>query len=160
MHTNPVLGLISTILLFLTGCVHFVRSDVGKFITMEDGQVFRIFRHVRIRSTNEGEPQGIFIVRFRPQGMTIGQNIHFSMLPMLALLGFHGFREKYWCVDEATGLCQGIYAWQTMGDAEAYSRSIAMRFMANRSDPQSVRAWVLCRKEAGQVATLLGLLDL
>lgn len=70
--------------------------------------------------------------------MTVEQSIRFSVLPMLFLLGFCGLREKYCCVNDASGLCQGVYARQTIEDAEKYTHSIAMRFMTNRSVPGSV----------------------
>lgn len=107
----------------------------------------RIFRHVRIRTLNSERPEGVFFVRFIPSHLTINQNIRFSLLPMVIFMGFHGFREKYWCVNDETGLCQGVYAWQTVKDAEAYSKSIAMRFMTRRSDPQSVSARVFDQKD-------------
>ncbi|MEJ2710804.1 MAG: hypothetical protein P8074_24550 [Anaerolineales bacterium] len=138
MGTNPVLGFLKTLWLFLSGRVVLLKHDIGKNITMEDGHKFRIFRHVRIRSTSQDRPQGAFIVRFKPENIGIEENIRFSRLPMMIFMGFHGFREKYWCVDDETGLCQGVYAWQTLEDASNYSRSIAMRFMTRRSVPGSV----------------------
>lgn len=147
MNTNPIWGFVRTIMLFLTLRVHYPKEDVGRTITMEDGQTFRIFRHVQIETTNSNRPVGAFVVRFRPENMTVDQNIRFSLLPMMIFMGFHGFREKFWCVDDKTGLCQGIYAWQTVKDAENYSKSIAMRFMANRSDPDSVSAKVIDQRD-------------
>jgi hypothetical protein len=138
MYTNPILCLFKTILLFASLRVTFVKEDKNKQIVMEDGQTFRVFRHVKIRDRRLAEPAAAFVVRFCPLNMTVVQNIRFSVFPMLILLGFHGFREKFWCVNDETGLCQGVYAWQTMEDAENYSNSIAMRFMSNRSDPASV----------------------
>jgi hypothetical protein len=146
MNTNPVWGFVRAIFLFLCLRVNFPRNDVGRMITMEDGQTFRVFRHVSISTSSPERPQGVFIVRFKPNHVTVNQNIRFSRLPMLVLMGFHGFREKYWCVNEETGLCQGVYAWQTIKDAEAYSKSIAMRFMIRRSDPQSISARVFDQK--------------
>ena len=70
-------------------------------------------------------------------------NIRFSLLPMIPLLGLHGFREKLWCVNEETGMCQGVYAWQTLADAEAYADSVALRFMTDRSVPGSVSHRIL-----------------
>jgi hypothetical protein len=143
MKTNPMLGFLRTLLLFLTFRVRYPRERVDQTITMEDGQTFRVFRHVRIRAARSPKPEGVFVVRFRPANMTVNQNIRFSLLPMMIFIGFHGFREKYWCVDDETGLCQGVYAWQTVEDAENYSKSIAMRFMTKRSDPESVSAKVI-----------------
>src|SRR6476469_9188465 len=56
----------------------------------------------------------------------------FSLMSMIPLLGLHGFREKFWCVNEATGMCQGVYGWQTLADAEAKAKSVALRFMTGR----------------------------
>jgi hypothetical protein len=147
MNTNPIWGFVRTIVLFLTFRVHYQKGDVGRTITMEDGQTFRIFRHVKIQAANLNKPEGAFVVRFKPKNMTVDQNIRFSHLPMMIFMGFHGFREKYWCVNDETGLCQGVYAWQTYKDAENYSKSIAMRFMTNRSDPESVSARVVDQKD-------------
>ena len=148
MGTNPVVGFLRTLWLFLSGRVVFFRKDAGKIIQMEDGHRFRIFRHVKIRSANKERPGGVFIVRFRPVNMGIEENIRFSRLAMMIFMGFRGFREKYWCVDDETGLCQGVYAWQTVEDAENYSKSIAMRVMTRRSDPESVTGRVIDQSKA------------
>lgn len=146
MKTNPLLGLLKTLLLFGSLRVTFVKGDKHEQIVMEDGMRFRVFRHVKIRAPQLGKPKAVFIVRFRPRNMTVRENIRFSLLPMMIFMGFRGFREKYWCVNDETGLCQGVYAWQTMEDAENYSKSIAMRFMANRSDPESVHFRIISQE--------------
>ena len=146
MNTNPILGFLKTLLLFANNRVIFLKKDKNKQIGMEDGMKFRVFRHVKIRGRQLIEPEAVFIVRFRPQNMTVKENIRFSLLPMMIFMGFRGFREKYWCVNDETGLCQGVYAWQTIEDAENYSKSIAMRFMSRRSDPESVNFRVINQK--------------
>jgi hypothetical protein len=80
----------------------------------------------------------MFRIRFKPKNMTIEQNKKFSRLPMLAFMGFWGFRSKYWMVNEQSGLCLGVYEWDTLEDAERYSKSIALRFMTKRSVDGSV----------------------
>lgn len=147
MNTNPMLGFLNTLLLFIRLCVDFIREDRDKQIVMEDGMKFRVFRHVKIQSPQSEKPKAVFIVRFCPKNMTVDQNIRFSLFPMLIFMGFRGFREKYWCVNDETGLCQGVYAWQTLEDAENYSKSIAMRFMANRSDPESVSFKIISQEQ-------------
>ena len=127
--------------LLLIGRVRLVRGDVGRILTMEDGKQFSVFRHVRVKAP--GQPTTVFIVRFTPAHMSVRQNIRFSLLPMIPLLGMHGFREKYWCVNRQTGECQGIYAWQTAADAHAYAGSVALRFMTSRSLSGSVSHQVL-----------------
>lgn len=87
---------------------------------MEDGKIFSVFRHVEIIDKKLKEPEAAFITRFKPAKMGIRTNILFSNIPMMVLLGFKGLRQKYWCVDYDSGLCQGIYEWQTLEDAKNY----------------------------------------
>jgi hypothetical protein len=137
LGTNPFIGFIRTLFLFLAGKVRFVPRSKGRRLMMEDGKEFEVFRHVRIMSKAKDLPGAVFIVRFKPY-MSTEVNIVFSLLPRMIFMGFRGFREKYWAVDRKTGLCQGLYAWQTMKDAENYSKSIAVRFMSGRSVPGTV----------------------
>jgi hypothetical protein len=122
------------------------RRDVGQTLTMEDGMQFTVFRHVKVEGRSA--PAAAFVVRFTPAHMSVRQNIRFSRLPMIPLLGMRGFREKYWCVNEETGMCQGIYAWQTIADAEAYATSVALRFMTGRSVPGSVSHRIIDQSRA------------
>ena len=150
MNTNPILGFLKAILLFGSLRVIFVKEDKNMQIIMEDGKLFRVFRHIKIRDNQLESPKAVFVVRFHPKNMTVQENIRFSVLPMMIFIGFRGFREKYWCVNDETGLCQGIYAWQTVEDAENYSRSIAMRFMSNRSNPDSVNFRIINQEKEMQ----------
>jgi hypothetical protein len=142
--TQPLRGLLRTIGLFLAGRVRFHPDDNGRELVTEDGTSFRVFRHVTIRS-DAPAPRALFVVRFTPAHMSVQQNIRFSRLPLLIFMGFTGFRSKYWCVDDRTGACEGVYEWQTAADAEAYAASFALRFMTNRSVPGSVSHRILER---------------
>jgi hypothetical protein len=152
--TNPIRGFLCTLFLFITGRVRFDRSAVGKTLQTPDGKTFRVFRRVEILHRNRVRPEACFIVRFRPMRMSVTQNERFSKLPMIVFMGFKGFRSKYWCNDPKTGLCQGVYEWQTKQDAQRYSESIAMRFMARRSDPSTVSFNILDNSQRN--VTLLG----
>ena len=57
---------------------------------------------------------------------------------MMIMLCMKGFREKYYLTNYATGECAGVYKWQTVEDAQNYSKSIAMKFMKSRSVKGSV----------------------
>lgn len=139
MNTNPFFGFVKALILFLTGRIHFYEDSKGRLIEM-NGQYYTVFRHVCVTPFEkaENDPEAVFRVVFQPANMSIEENKRFSILPMLCLLGFKGFRSKYWCVDEKTGVCHGTYEWQTVEDAVNYSKSIAMRFMTRRSFPGSV----------------------
>jgi beta-phosphoglucomutase family hydrolase len=138
-------ALVRSLVRLMTHRVRFGR-DVGQTLTMEDGLQFTVFRHVSVKGRSA--PAAAFVVRFTPARMSVRQNIRFSLLPMVPLLGMHGFREKYWCVNEETGMCQGIYAWQTLVDAEAYASSVALRFMTGRSVPGTVSHRIIDQSRA------------
>ncbi|MBU0926978.1 MAG: YdhR family protein [Spirochaetes bacterium] len=144
--TNPVSGFFATARLFLSGRVSFDPSAKGKTITV-DGKSFTVFRRVIVKSGKE--PRAFFLVRFKPLDMSVRKNIAFSILPMMVFMGLPGFSSKYWAVDHATGLCQGLYEWETVEDARAYSESFAMRFMAARSDPDSVEFRIIDKDAEG-----------
>ena len=80
-----------SLVLLLAGRVRFLRADNACTLTMEDGEQFTVFRHVKVKGV--GEPAAVFVVRFTPAHMSVRQNIRFSHLPMIALLGMPGFRE-------------------------------------------------------------------
>jgi len=136
MSTNPAAGLIKCLGLFILRKVIFFPEDVDKFLQMPDGERYRVFRHVRIK--RKKLPEALFIIRFQLKEMDPKTNERFSRLPMLVFMGFRGFYEKYWGVQDESGKCQGVYYWQRYEDALAYSRSIAVKFMTRRSLPGSV----------------------
>lgn len=136
--TNPLFGIIKTITMYIFNRFEFDTSLINKKIQMPDGSVFTIFRRVQVRTKVHSEPEAYFLVRFRPTRMSIEENIEFSKKTMMVFMGFSGFRSKYWSVDHNTGICQGLYEWQTVEDATNYSKSVAMKFMAERSDPETL----------------------
>lgn len=151
IYTNPLFGFLRTLILFLTGRVYFDKENIGATIVMTDGKEFKIFRRVIIKKfiINGKQPKCLFIVRFTPT-MDIKKNIKLSKILMLIFMGFKGFRSKYWCVNEDTGMCQGIYEWDKPEDAEHYSKSIAVRNMTKRSKPGTVTYEVLDNTESNR----------
>jgi hypothetical protein len=140
--------------MLLSGRVRFPRDAIGRTVNTEDGLQFTVFRHAVVRGTDA--PAAVFTVSFTPAHLSVRQNMWFSLLPMIPLLGMPGFREKYWCVDKRTGECQGIYSWHTRANAEAYANSVALRFMTGRSVPGSVSHRITDRMSAAEVLTALG----
>ena len=119
LYTNPLYGFLMTLFLFLMGRVQFLKQEVGSTIAMKDGQRFKIFRRVIIKRFNgkSQTPEALFIVRFSPK-MEIRKNIGLSKIMLLIFMGFKGFRAKYWCVNEETGMCQDVYEWDKLEDAQ------------------------------------------
>ena len=146
-YTNPIYGYIRTLLRFVLCKVQFIKEDVGKTIIMEDAKSFKIFRRVRIRRyfNKNKRPQGLFIIRFALK-MSI-ENIITSRGMLMIFMGFKGFRTKYWCVDEQSGMCQGLYEWDTLEDAVRYSKSVVIKRITEHSVPGSVSYKILENSE-------------
>lgn len=149
LDTNLIYGFIRNLLLFATGRVNYIKEDIGRDITMDDGKVYTVFRRVVIRRfiNKNKKPEGLFIIRFKPAGVTIEENIKYSRKAMMIFQGFQGFRSKYWTVDYKTGECQGIYEWDSYEDAVRYSKSIAVQVMITRSEKGSISYKVLKNTE-------------
>ena len=119
--------------------LYFNSEVVGKAMPKVYGipSQYKIFRYAELKKNLE-EPSGWFIVHFQLKNMDVRKNKIFSLIPMLVLFTFKGFRSKYWLMDEANNACMGVYRWQTEEDARRYSESIAMKFMRKRSVEGSV----------------------
>jgi hypothetical protein len=132
---NPIKGFIKTSILYLTKKVSFEINDIGKIVEYEN-EYFEVFRRVIIKTKKPSK--AIFCIRFTPKDMTVEENIRFSKKPMRIFMGFSGFLNKYWCVNRKTNECLGIYEWDSIDNAKKYSKSIAVRFMTNRSIEDAV----------------------
>jgi hypothetical protein len=138
MSLNPFNAFIKTISYFITGKIHFSKKCLKKTITMENGQRFKVFRHVVMSTKLNRENPAIFKVRFHLANMSPERNVPFSIIPMLFILGLPGFRAKLWTLNESNGDFQGIYQWDSLKDAKNYANSFALNFMTKRSVPGSV----------------------
>ncbi len=150
MAFNPFLAFLTTHSYLLCGRLHFPREHIGQVLAMDDGQEFTIFRQVVVDPAphQPEKPGAQFRVQFQLAGMSPEANKWFSWFPVPFFVGLPGFRSKRWMVNEATGVCQGLYEWDTVQDAENYAHSFAMRFMTQRSVPGSIACQIIPVVEA------------
>ena len=132
---NPFQSFLKTHWYLLTGRLHFPRERIGETFTLGDERVFTIFRQVIVDPPKgqQAKPKALFRVCFRVANMTPEQNKCFSILPIPFFIGLPGFRSKLWMLDSTTGESQGVYQWDTVGDAQNYAKSFAMKFMTRRA---------------------------
>jgi len=139
MKLNPINSVFKTLVNLIKGQIHFTDSFNKIKVKMEDGQEFEIFRHVIIGKKEDLPLNGaIFIVRFKLSQMSMKKNKIFSRIPIPMFIGLPGFKAKFWMCNEDTGYNQGIYQWETLQDAENYSKSFAVKFMTIRSEKNSI----------------------
>jgi hypothetical protein len=118
----------------LSGKVSFPDENVGKTLTMEDGEKFVILRRLKVSDKDEGiDGAAVFKVRFKFKGLELETNKKLSMIPAPFLMGMKGFHEKYWTFNENTGYFQGIYQWETKKIAESYPDSFIYGLMTKRA---------------------------
>ena len=137
--TSPVLNLCQSlsraIWYVVRGRLRFPKDRLGREFAV-DGQPWIIFREAVVdpQPGSPAEPEATFIARFHVARLSTRQNIWFSCLPMLLILGLPGFRSKLWMYNRY-GDVMGFYRWQTAADAERFANSAAVRFMTRRSLP-------------------------
>lgn len=141
---HPLSSLAGTIRLLLRGRVHFPRKRLGQPLIL-DGEKWIIFRQVVIDPGpgQPAQPGAVFRPRFHLRGMSARANMLFSWLPVPFFIGLPGLRSKLWLYDPISGDFSGWYEWDSVEDAERYSRSFAAAFMTRRSLPGSVSFRVL-----------------
>lgn len=127
------------ILNIFSGRVHFPEESVGQYLTMENGKKFFVFRRLQVDAENNiVKNYAVFKVRFRFKSLSPSINKYLSMIPTPFLIGMKGFREKYWTIDEQSGLFQGIYQWESKESAERYPDSFIFGLMTSRSAKETL----------------------
>jgi hypothetical protein len=145
---NPLISFLKANFYLFTRRLHFPRHRVNQVIKL-DGEDWVIFREAVLdpRPGQPRKPGAIFRPRFHVVGMSLRQNIWFSLLPIPFIVGLPGFRSKLWLYNQSTSDFQGLYEWDTVRDAENYARSFAMDFMTRRSVPGSVSSKIISTTE-------------
>jgi len=144
----PVCALVA-VLRMLTGRLRLESRYVGGILVMEDGQRFRVFRHLSLRGNEEREQSApapaVLVVRLKFARFSQTLNRLLSLIPVPLIGGYPGFRRKLWMVQEETGYWQGVYEWESTEAVEAYRRSFVLHTMNRRAEPRSVSQTVVLR---------------
>lgn len=130
---TTVFSIIRFIYLMILGKIKFPKKYSGKWIQMDDGLRFKIFRHMNRVMKDNTETGSIFIVRFRFKRLSHEANKRASSIPIPLIGGFEGFRDKIWMIDWDTGYWQGIYQWDDMRSIEKYKASFVLGIMNKRA---------------------------
>ena len=145
IRTSPPVCVLNATKALFTGHLHFLQEHTGKVILMDDGQSFRIFRHVRLEAAESciESREAVFIVRFKFAHFSQRANRLASCIPIPLIVGFPGFRDKIWAVNDTTGYWQGMYQFESPQAIEAYRNSFVLRVMNNRTIPDSLSYKIL-----------------
>ena len=142
---NPFICFLFAIGNVLRGRIHFSKEYSGKILRMDDGQTFTIFRHVTLDASpsNSAATTAVFIVRFKFAKLSQQANRITSLIPIPLIVGFPGFRDKIWMVNEETGYWQGVYKWESEKAVEDYQQSFVLGIMNKRSIQETLSYTIL-----------------
>ena len=145
IRRHPFICFLATLGNALRGRIHFSQEYIGKTLRMDDGQMFTIFRHVTldVSKRNSEDTPAVFIVRFKFAKLSQKANRITSLIPIPLIVGFPGFRDKIWMVNEETGYWQGVYQWESEKAIEDYQQSFVLGIMNKRSIQESLSYTIL-----------------
>lgn len=138
---NLVLALFTASHRELAGRVRFPRGAVGNKVDV-DGELWTVIRELRVSSPGTSSPMASFWVRFRVAEKDVERTKQFQFFPTAILIGLPGFRSKRWTVNDQ-GEFLAVYQWQTVRDAENFSRSQAFKYTTKMAIPGTLRYEVL-----------------
>ena len=130
-------SIMRTIFYSITLKIKFPKRYCSKTVQMKDGLKLKIFRHMKLEK-NKTSPGAILIVRFKFSRFSHKTNMKTSLIPIPLIVGFPGFRDKFWMIDWETGFWQGIYQWDNIAAVEKYKKSFVLGMMNKRSVKSSI----------------------
>jgi hypothetical protein len=120
--------------------LRFSREYLGKTFLLGESRRFTAFRHVILDPgpADTGRPPAVLVVRFKFARGSRRANRIASLFPVPLIVGFPGFREKVWLIDERAGDWQGAYEWESGSRAWEYAQSFVLGMMIRRAVKDSV----------------------
>lgn len=118
--------------------------DIGT--SERDTCLLQVHQSLIVRSRQHqphpSEQTAVFIARFKFARLSQRCNrilsLILSLIPIPLIVGFPGFQEKIWMVDEETGYWQGIYQWESESAIVAHQQSYVLRVMNKRAVSTSI----------------------
>lgn len=138
IRNNPLVCLLLSLVTVLIGRLKYSKEYVGTTLKMENGETYKIFRHVRSVPQAQNEQGAVFIVNFKFARLSQSANRFVSQMPMLLITGFPGFRVKMYAMNQDNGYWLGIYQWESKQALDDYKQSLVLRMMNNRAINGSV----------------------
>ena len=127
--------------------LRFPKTYIDQELEMEDGQKFKIVRHMNLKVRYESSNKSIFLVRFKFKKFSHKANIRLSRIPIALIAGFPGFLDKLWMIDYKTGYWQGLYQWETEESIKKYQKSFVLGLMNKRSDNSTLKYNIILKKD-------------
>ncbi len=137
---SPPVCLVLSLLRLTLGRLRFSNQMTGGTIQINDGEEFRIFRHISRYPFHWNNSTTVFIVNFKFSRLSHRANKIASIIPMLLITGFPGFNIKIYCVNLQNGFWQGMYQWESIQALEEYKKSFVFKVMNKRAIKSSIKS--------------------
>lgn len=143
---NPLVAFARSILLNIAGRINFPRVREGKEHITGDGRSLKVVQQGRLQVDAPEPGPGVvlwmhFHIGQRPESLSRA----FAWVPLPVIAGLPGFRSSTWTLDEKNGEVEGLAEWDTVAQAEAFTRSVMMRLVTLALDPQRVMWNIIAR---------------
>lgn len=133
IRKSPPVCLCISIARLIEDRLRLSKAYLGQNLTMEDGEVYEIFRQIKVHPEKGSTSPVTFIVRFKFSRLSHRANKITSIIPMLMISGYPGFHSKIYCVNKGNGYWQGMYQWEKKEALEMYKGSLVYRVMNRRA---------------------------
>lgn len=133
IRKSPPVCLWISLARLIAGTLRLPKASLGQNLKMDNGEMFQIFRQIRMHPDKESTSPITFIVRFKFTRLSHRANKITSIIPMLMISGYPGFQTKIYCVNKENGFWQGMYQWETEKALAEYMRSLVYGVMNRRA---------------------------
>ena len=120
------------------GRLSLSREHLGSYIGNDPREIYTVFRNILDLKGNSRQDGQLMFVSFKFAHLSHQANKLASLIPMLLIAGFPGFRQKIYAVNSLSGHWMGIYQWRSADDMEDYKRSFVFRMMKKRAIDSSI----------------------
>lgn len=137
----PPLCLVIALAMLVTGRLRLSRSYLGTKVRNDNGDVYRVFRNIYMHHLSKNPDGCVFVVSFKFARLSHRSNKLASIIPMLLIAGFPGYRQKLYGVNVRNGYWQGMYEWASEAHLGAYKKSFVFRMMLKRAKTGTVNSY-------------------
>jgi hypothetical protein len=137
LRNNAAVCFFVAVTRILFGWLRVSRYHVGMTLFTDDGDFCPFRRLINVASASD-EHSCVFSVQFKFARLTEKQNRRASVIPMLLIAGFPGFRGMVFSTNSDDGRWMGLYEWASREHLENYRCSWVYRMMNRRAVPGSI----------------------
>ena len=138
IRKSPPVCLFTALIKLYIGRLSLSREHLGSYIGNDPREIYTVFRNILDLKGKSSQDGHLMLVSFKFAHLSYQANKLASLIPMLLIAGFPGFKQKIYAVNSLSGHWMGIYQWRSADDMEDYKRSFVFRMMKKRAIDSSI----------------------